>query len=109
MGWERRAKKPHTCQRPDQFAIHRRRGEVGDIWTCRKCKTRWELTYAGIATTNLIGPGLEPRWRRRGTPDYELLFGEPNDETEHELPPAIADPPRQTGTDWLYSVTEKDA
>jgi len=109
MGWERRAKKPHTCQRPNTMQTSRRNAEAGDIWKCRKCGTRWELTYAGIPSANRAGPMHENQWRRRGTPDYEAVFGIPDDQAEYELPPTIADPPRQTGTDWLYSVAENDA
>lgn len=101
MGWERRTKKPHTCNLPDAWKIQRRSAEVGDMWRCLRCGARWELKYAGIASTKLIGPATEPRWVQPGSP--EDVWPE-----DYEPLPA-ADPPRQTGTDWLYSVQENKA
>lgn len=84
MPWERRAKRAHTCNRPDRWQIHRKQAEAGDTWRCRKCGARWELTYPGIPATNLIGPATEPQWTKR----------EPRERL------------RQTGTDWLSTVRE---
>ena len=98
MGWERRkTKRPHVCNKPDRFSYSIRTAEIGDIWRCRKCKTRWELLDRGLPFTNWVGPRVETRWRK-ADPD-----------PEYQLPPAVAEPPRQTGTDWLYSVEEGKA
>lgn len=95
MGWERRAKREHTCEQPNALQAERKHADVGDIWKCRKCGARWELTYKGIYATNRAGPLHENTWRRRESEDYEAVF-----------PPPGVEPPRQTGTDWLTTTLE---
>lgn len=99
MGWERR-KREHTCRLPDAWRIQRHQAKTGDIWTCWRCKARWELAYPGIPSTNLIGPGVEPQWIKHGSPEDIWRDGPPD--SSGPMPP-----PRQTGTDWLYTVQER--
>jgi hypothetical protein len=105
MGWERQTKRIHTCSRPDAWQTYRKRAETGDIWTCRKCKTRWELTFKGIPSKGRAGPLHENTWRRRGSEDYEAVFGTPDTDADYDL---MLPPSRKTGTGWLYTVPEKD-
>lgn len=88
MGWERRTKREHECNLPSEWQTERKCAKVGDIWRCRKCGTRWKLTYKGIYSTNRAGPMHENSWSKLGSP--EDIWRD--------------DPPRQTGTDWLYTV-----
>lgn len=104
MGWERLTKREHSCNRPDAWQTQRRHANVGDIWKCRRCGTRWELTFKGIPSRDRAGPLHENTWRRRGPEDYEAVFGVPDDGTEYEHP--TADSPRQFGTGWLYTERE---
>lgn len=104
MGWERR-KREHTCRLPDEWEIQRKGADVGDVWTCRRCKARWELTYPGITSDNRSGPMHEPRWIKHGSP--EDIWRDGPLPSKGPMPPPPA--PRQTGTDWLYSVEEGKA
>lgn len=103
MSWERRTKKrEHTCDRPNAAKTERKRADVGDIWKCWRCGTRWELTYKGIPSANRAGPIHENTWHRiipPGTPR------EPKPMPRNPEP-MIPAPHRQTGTDWLYTEPE---
>lgn len=139
MGWERRAKRKHECNRPNVFETERKRAEVGDIWKCRKCGTRWELTYKGVYSETRAGPAHENEWKklptprspgvprkpkpmlaspeplipapmgRRTPPDLSWIQTETIHGSGRRTGPHPIDPPRQTGTDWLYSAPEGKA
>lgn len=133
MGWERRRRK-HECELPTVLQTWRKHAEVGDIWRCRKCKTRWELTYKGVYSETRAGPMHENEWKKLWPPQSPGVPREPKPmpaSPELMIPAPAArppdtswiqtetisgsgkrsgphplDPPRQAGADWLYSIEE---
>lgn len=137
MSWERR-KREHECKLPTVLETWRKQAEAGDVWNCRKCKSRWQLTHKGVYSETSAGPMHENEWKKLRVPQRPGVPREPKPMTANPEPmipaphrrqppdtswiktetihgsgkttgPHPIDPPRQTGTDWLYSVEEGKA
>lgn len=112
MTWVRRQPPRHRCTPPvldDPYPLARAVGNIGDLWRCDACPKLWRVADASEGQRGRITLGtkwmpatLGQRLRHWGQGRHPVDGYQPTGDIE-------GDPPRQTGTDWLYSVEEKRA
>lgn len=122
MTWVRRQQPKHRCEPPvigKQQPFSPPAGRLGDLWRCDTCAALWRIADPGPGicinewrpatiwqSIRYWSQGHQPS--SGGYQPTEDTTGPPPNLDDYELPP-IADPPRQTGTDWLYTPKEGKA
>jgi hypothetical protein len=109
--WVRRQQPKHECAPPvneGDIPGIRAAGSIGDLWRCDTCQKLWRVADANEGQRGRVTLGSKwmPATRRQRIRHYwDAGKIYPDD----VFTPDIEDPPRQTGTDWLYTVEEKRA
>lgn len=113
MTWVRRqqAEAKHTCRTP------KGEGQPGDLWRCDTCHALWELWRGEFDYSKPERNYWQPAtlWQRirywgqghrARVGGYQPTDDLPEPKPQSRNPQPLLDPPRQTGTDWLYSEPE---